>query len=789
MNVQQTVVEHRWVKPIDQLGLADAPSVGGKAANLGELTRARYPVPPGFAVTADGYLGAMDEAGVRDTLREHGLPKAGTDDNTLTAASHELRSTVLGAPMPAALRAEILAAYRELGAGAPRVAVRSSAPAEDAADTSFAGIHDSFVGVSGDDALIEAIGKCWASLWSERALTYRSVQGVTDEPSIAVVVQLMVDADQSGVVFTADPRTGARDRIVVEAATGLGEVVVGGQVEPDTYVVAKSGFAVIDAHIGSQSFSITADDEGEHSVEIPATARGRRVLTDQQLERLALLAVAVEDHYHVPQDLEFAFAANRLWIVQTRPITTLGQPRARTEEHPESTSKALVHGLGAGPGTATGRVRILRSVSDAHRLSDGEILVAPMTRPDWLPVLRRAAAIVTDGGGITCHAAIVGRELGRPVVVGTRTATTELVEGAIVTVDGDSGVVYDGAVSASAPESSAKGAVSAPRPATERTGTGSAPEATATSVYVNLATPDAADRVAASDVDGVGLLRAEFMIMDALGGTHPAAMIAQGRRDEYVAEMAAAVERIAAAFTPRPVIYRAIDLRTNEFANLSGGDVEPHEDNPMIGYRGCFRYVREPELFRLDLDVLFTVRKRYPNVHLMIPFVRTRWELAQCLADLDSHPLGADRRMHRWIMAEVPSVAYWIPEYAALGIDGVSIGTNDLTQLVLGVDRDSEICRDLFDTMDPAVLDAIDVIIERATRAGLTTSLCGQAVSTNPALAEHLVRNGITSVSVAPDVAAITRHNIAAAERRILLDRARSDLRTSADGDRRGGTR
>ncbi len=308
-------------------------------------------------------------------------------------------------------------------------------------------------------------------------------------------------------------------------------------------------------------------------------------------------------------------------------------------------------------------------------------------------------------------------------------------------------------------------------------------------MYVNLATPDAAERVAASDVDGVGLLRAEFMIMDALAGTHPAAMIAQGRRNEYVAKMSAAVERIAAAFAPRPVIYRAIDLRTNEFADLSGGDVEPHEDNPMIGYRGCFRYVREPELFRLDLDVLFTVRKRYPNVHLMIPFIRTRWELAQCLADLDSHPLGADRRMHRWIMAEVPSVAYWIPEYAALGIDGVSIGTNDLTQLVLGVDRDSEICRDLFDTMDPAVLDAIDVIIERATRAGLTTSLCGQAVSTNPALAEHLVRKGITSVSVAPDVAAVTRHNVSAAERRILLDRARSDLRMSANGDRRGATR
>ncbi|WP_016881420.1 MULTISPECIES: phosphoenolpyruvate synthase [unclassified Rhodococcus (in: high G+C Gram-positive bacteria)] len=789
MNPQQAVVEHRWVTPIDQLGLSDAPSVGGKAANLGELTRARYPVPAGFAVTAEGYLQAMDEAGVRDTLREHALPPAGADDSVLTAASHELQATVLGAPVPAALRAEILGAYRGLGDGSPRVAVRSSAPAEDAADTSFAGIHDSFIGISGADRLIEAITKCWASLWSERALTYRSVQGVTEEPSIAVVVQLMVDADQSGVVFTADPRTGARDRIVVEAATGLGEVVVGGQVEPDTYVVAKSGFAVIDAHIGSQSFSLTADSDGEHAVEIPAEARGRRVLTDQQLERLALLAAAVEDHYHVPQDLEFVFAADRLWIVQTRPITTLGQSRTRPEEETRaSTGTVLVHGLGAGPGTASGRVRILRSVSDAHRLSDGEILVAPMTRPDWLPVLRRAAAIVTDGGGITCHAAIVGRELGRPVVVGTRTATSELVDGAIVTVDGDSGVVYDGAVSGPAPESSATGAVPSLRPATDRAGGGAAPEVTATSVYVNLATPDAADRVAAADVDGVGLLRAEFMIMDALGGTHPAAMIAQGRRDEYVAKMAAAVERIAAAFSPRPVIYRAIDLRTNEFADLAGGDVEPHEDNPMIGYRGCFRYVREPELFRLDLDVLFTVRKRYPNVHLMIPFVRTRWELAQCLADLDSHPLGADRRMRRWIMAEVPSVAYWIPEYAALGIDGVSIGTNDLTQLVLGVDRDSEICRDLFDTMDPAVLDAIDVIIERATRAGLTTSLCGQAVSTNPALAEHLVRKGITSVSVAPDALAATRHNVSAAERRILLDRARSDLRTSAEGDRRGGT-
>jgi pyruvate,water dikinase len=382
-----------------------------------------------------------------------------------------------------------------------------------------------------------------------------------------------------------------------------------------------------------------------------------------------------------------------------------------------------------------------------------------MTRPDWLPVLRRAAAIVTDGGGITCHAAIVGRELGRPVVVGTRTATTDLVDGTLITVDGTAGTVRaaDEATTTAPTILTAPSALSARGPTT------------ATSVYVNLATPDAAERVAASDVDGVGLLRAEFLIMDALEGLHPRTMIARGLHEKYVTEMSSALSRIAAAFGTRPVIYRAIDLRTNEFAHLEGGEVEPHEDNPMIGYRGCFRYIREPELFALDLDVIAATRKHHPNVHLMIPFVRTGWELSQCLTQLDAHPLGTDHRMLRWIMAEIPSVAHWIPRYAAMGIDGISIGTNDLTQLVLGVDRDSEICKDLFDTMDPAVLETIDTIIDRATTAGMTTSLCGQAVSNDSALAEHLVRRGITSVSVTPDMVDATRHAVAVAERRILL--------------------
>lgn len=759
--------EHNvWVRPIETVSADDAPTVGGKSANLGELTRAGFPVPAAFALTTDAYIDAMQAAGVRARLAAEAVPAADIDDATLIRTSAELAALVTDSPVPDDMRADIVAAYEALGVNLP-VAVRSSAPAEDAADTSFAGIHESYTNIIGADALVRAVQACWASLWSERARTYRGLRGVTDEPSIAVVVQVMVKSESSGVAFTADPRTGELDRIVIEAALGLGEVVVGGQVEPDTYVVAKDSFEVLDVHRGHQEFQIASTDAGDSRVAVDP-ARDTRVLDDDQLDRVARLAAGVEQHYGRPQDLEFAFAENELWIVQTRPITTLDTSPV-TAPSGNGDATPLLTGLGAGPGVATGRVRVLHELVDGKRLTDGEIIVAPMTRPDWLPILRRAGGIVTDGGGITCHAAIVGRELGKPVVVGARTATTDLRDGQVITVDGDAGAVFEGEVHA------------APRPSATATATptvvGGAPTVTATAVYVNLATPDAAEAVAATDVDGVGLLRAEFMITEALAGEHPARLIGQGRREEYVTKMSDGVGRIAAAFAPRPVVYRAIDLRSNEFADLEGGEIEPEEENPMIGYRGCFRYVRDPDLFSLDLDVLHRVRDQHPNVHLMIPFVRTRWELKECLAQLDAHPLGADRRMLRWIMAEVPSVVYWLPEYAKLGIDGVSIGSNDLTQLMLGVDRDSEVCRDLFDTLDPAVLDAIDHIIERASAASLTTSLCGQAVSTSTALAEHLVRRGITSVSVTPDAAARTRRTVAQAEQRILLDRARGTER------------
>jgi pyruvate, water dikinase len=738
-------------------------------------------LPPGFVLGIEAYQHFYDDNELGSRVRAE-LSRLDADDSAaLAKTAGTLRDMILNGTVSDALRETVEQAYDDLVKGHEhdgRVAVRSSATAEDTAQASFAGMFESYLNVAGGDAVIDRVKACWASTFGARVLFYRVKQHMPLEMPVAVVVQRMIDSEKSGVMFTTDPATRDSSRMVIEAVWGLGEAIVQGAVTPDRHVLDKASMKVVSSDIAEKEFRLEWD-AGKHEttrVDLAGDPMAKRpVLTDDELKTLGSLARRAEEHYGVPQDLEFAIEGGKVYLTQSRPITTLedGEEEAPKQKQPASPSgPPLVRGLGASPGRASGTTRVLDSPNEESSMKDGEILVTHMTSPDWVPIMRRAAAIVTDAGGMTSHAAIVARELGLPCIVGAHDATKKLTTGTLVTVDGRAGTVVAGGEE--------QGESAAPVSATRDHTAGPASSVTATRLYVNLAEPERAAEVAALDVDGVGLLRAEFMMLEALEHTHPRAFLQQHSPDEFVRRMADSLRTFAQAFAPRPVIYRAMDFRSNEFRNLTGGaQFEPTEANPMIGYRGCFRYTREPDLFALELRALAEVRRDLDNLHLMIPFVRTASELATCLKLVDASPLGGDTRLERWVMAEVPSVVYWLHEYVALGITGVSIGSNDLTQLVLGVDRDSELFGPPYDERDAAVLDAIRSIIVECRRLGVTCSICGQAPSVHPDYVEHLVTWGIDSISVNVDALERARHNIAAAEQRLVVARARA----AATGD------
>jgi pyruvate,water dikinase len=765
-----------------EVGKDDGAIVGGKGANLGELTKAGLPVPPGYIITADAYFEYVKAASLEEVISNilEGLDFEDTKD--LQDRAQKIREIIKATPLPTKLTKEIIESYHKLAKESKTdveelyVAVRSSATAEDLAGASFAGQQATYLNILGEEALLKAVLDCWASLFEARAIYYRNDQGFDQlEVGIAVPVQKMVNSDTAGVMFTIDPTNNDLNHVSIEAAYGLGEVVVLGAVTPDRYLVNKDKLEITAKDIYKQTWKLTREsgsgDTGdlsvlqEEGIPVPKELQEKQKISDKEIIELAKIALKIESHYGKPQDTEWAIENGVVYMVQSRPVTTLGEASdaAANDKSSEENSKrdVIIKGAAASTGMASGPVKIIHSPKEIDQILEGDVLVTEMTTPDYVPAMKRASAIVTDAGGRTCHAAIVSRELGIPCVVGTGNATTSLKNGQVITVDGKNGVVYDGKIEVPKAEVQSS---------TNVTIESSAP-VTATKIYVNLGEPELAEKVAAMNVDGVGLLRAEFIIMESIG-EHPKAMIKQGRQEEYVTKLAEGLETIARAFHPRNVIYRATDFKTNEYRGLKGGEeFEPEEDNPMIGYRGCFRYLKDPEEFHLELEAIKRVRANYNNLHLMIPFVRRTDEFTKVKKIVEDFGLSKqlDPDFKLWIMVEVPSAVIEIDKYCEMGIDGVSIGSNDLTQLTLGLDRDSSTVAELFDERYPAVQWMIKRTVEVCAQYGVTCSICGQAPSVYPEVAQKMVEYGATSISVSPDVIDSTRKLIAAVEEKIVL--------------------
>jgi pyruvate,water dikinase len=764
-----TVSTAALLRRFDQLSRDDVEYAGGKGANLGEMTAAGLPVPPGFVVGASSYALFCDVGGLRDRIEER-LSSVDVDDTSdLEKATKEVRAMIEAEPIPGEVAEEIREAYLELAGERqdPPVAVRSSATAEDTEAASFAGMNETFLNVRGPDEVVEAVRRCWSSLFGARTVFYRAKQGFGQaDMDIAVVVQIQILSTRAGVMFTIDPASGDRDHLVIEGSLGLGESVVSGQVSPDRYVVDKQTLHIEKRDVKRKELVIEPlPDGGTRTRELSGEEATQPVLSDDEVRMVAELGIRDEDHYGTPQDTEWAFdQEGRAWMLQSRPVTASGGDLSEAVAEPEA--EALVRGLGAAPGIGHGEVKIITELGQGNDLKEGDVLVTHMTAPDWVPLMRRSAAIITDSGGMTCHAAIVSRELGIPCVVGAADATSKLRDGELVTVDATHGAVYEGEVALVGEETGDQ-----PAPA------GGAAPVTATQLLVNLSEPSQIERAARLDVDGCGLLRAELMVIEALEGRHPRLLIEQGKSDEFVDRMGSALTKFAEGFSPRPITYRTIDFRSNEFKGLEGGDrFEPEESNPMIGYRGALRYMREPDLFGLELAAIRRVWDAgHTNFHVMLPFVRTPRELTACRDVIRDAGLLDLPGFELWVMAEVPSVYFHLERYAKLGVKGISIGSNDLTQLMLGADRDSEAVAELFDERDPAVADYLRLLIPRARELGLATSICGQAPSVHREYAQLLVEAGIDAISVNIDAVDRARRLIAAAERRVMLDAARRE--------------
>ena len=807
----------------NEVTMSDVNQVGGKGASLGEMVQNNFPVPNGFVVTSEAYFNFVKSTGIQKTI----LAKIDALNVEQTAilenVTKEIRILIRKTPMPQDIKQEILESYDKLNEiennkASTYVAVRSSATAEDLPEASFAGQQDTYLNIIGKDSLIDAVRKCWASLFTARAVYYRKKQGfATEKVGLCAVVQKMVNSEISGIMFTADP-TGNLEEIVIEAGFGLGETIVSGSVTPDNYIIKKSNFELKNKKINFQDFMLIRESGKNVEIKLGETKATLQKLRDEKIIELAKIGYEIEKHYKKPMDIEWAVENDKIYIVQARPITTLaiGTKEISKEQQNEKDQikkiesegkKAILEGLAGSPGIVTGIVKIVPTIDDIVKVNTGDILVTTMTSPSWVPVMKKASAIITNEGGRTAHAAIVSRELSIPAVVGTRNATTVLKDGQIVTVDGYLGKIYDGDANITHTEEKINVIDNSEVDIIEKSlinkenNTNSQKikdkimkltkdfgnvkfdsmneeeknkeldelknilKDLSIKVKVNVALPDAAQSAAATKADGVGLLRAEHMVTSS--GMHPAEFIRQGKQNELKNVVKEGIKRVAEKFSG-PVWFRTFDARTDEYKELIGGEKEIKEDNPMLGWHGIRRDIDKPEMFKAQLLAVKELRQsgECKNVGIMLPFLINVSELLD--AKKIAKEIGLQDDVPFGVMIETPA-AVWIIDDLIPHINFISFGTNDLTQLTLGIDRNNEKVQKQFNELHPAILKQLEYVIKRCKIAGVTTSVCGQAAS-NPEMVKKLVWMGIDSVSANIDAVETIREVVMLEEKKKLLE-------------------
>lgn len=717
----------------ENLGKKDVRLIGGKAANLAELINAGFPVPEHFFITSEAYEEFIKSNDLKGEIMKIIKEINFSEVKSLSSASERIKKLIIEAEMPEKIKNQIIDFYKKLYGGppldidfvkpidSPFVAVRSSGIMEDIEKASSAGQYETFLNVKGEKKLIEAVKKCWASLYTPRVIYYRNKNKQPQDTSIGVVIQRMINSEKSGVVFTIDPTNPVKGSniIVIEGCWGLGETLVQGKVEPDRYYIDKTTGDILEKHIGKKLMETVKDIYGV-TVErrVDRNRVDAQVLTDNEILVLAAYCKKIEQHYNFPEDIEWAVERGKIYIIQTRAVTTLEEKETKKVE-----GSSILEGYGASPGVATGIVKIVHDAAEIEKIHKGDVLVTQMTNPDFVVAMEKSSAIVTDQGGTTCHAAIVSRELGIPCIVGTMKATEVLKEGMKITVDATHGKVYSGEVEIEEKKTEQKEIK------------------TKVQVKVNIAFPETAERV--KHADGVGLLRLEHMLTKA--GMHPIEYVRQGKGDELTKIIFDGVSKVAEVFYPKHVWVRSLDARTDEFRNMKGGENEPQEYNPMLGWHGIRRSLDEPEILKCELRALKQLHEKgLNNVVWELPFIIKVDELIK--AKEIAREMNAPDNFG--IMVEVPACALTIEDFCKEGIAFASFGSNDLTQTTLGLDRDNEKIMKLFDEMHPAMQFLFKYVIEICNKYNVESSICGELPSNRKDAVEFLVRSGIRSLSV-----------------------------------------